>query len=110
MPASAERQRKRLWRVIGQHVLHLDGVCSYVHDLVAPVHDVAFLGNENVLTFGEKYPLVAVFAAGKAIKLQRNRRRRGRLARGSCGAWRSLPSCAVRRQTGSADGWRWSGR
>src|ERR1035437_10439158 len=77
---SSQRQRKRLWRVIGQDVLHLHGVWSYVHDLVAPVHDVAFLGDENVLTFGEKDPLVAVLATGKAIKLQRDRRgRRGRL-------------------------------
>src|ERR1039457_5627397 len=76
--SSYQRQRKRLWRVIGQDVLHLDGVRPYVHDLVAPVHDVAFLGNEDVLTLGEKDPLVAILATGKAIELQRDRRGRGR--------------------------------
>ena len=56
-----------------------------MHDLVAPVHDVAFLGDEDVLTLGEKDPLVAVLAAGKAVKLQVDGRRRWRrLQRPGC--------------------------
>ena len=59
--------------VVGQHVFHIDRVVPDVHDPVAAVHDVAFLGDEDVFALGKKDALVAVLAAGKAVELQVDR-------------------------------------
>src|ERR1700691_3789792 len=93
-------------RVVCQHVLHFHGTWSDVHDLVAPVDNVAFLREEDVFALQQEDALVAVLRSLITVEFQIDRRRRRWRRRALirqrrvCGAWNR---CRRRRSFGTED-------
>src|SRR5579864_963655 len=70
--------QRQVFAVIAEHIQNLYRSRRDPDHLVAPVHDVAFLGNENIFVLGQENPLNSTLRCGKAVEHQIAWRRRRR--------------------------------
>src|SRR5436190_2316089 len=76
-PMFSSLGQRNVFPVIAQHVQNLHRIWGNPHNFVAPVHDVAFAGNEDIFILIQKNSLRTVGPARREpIKLEVARRQR----------------------------------